>query len=180
MTTKSRERKKSRIAARAAESHRPRHRLILVVLVALAAGAVAVIFLRPSAPPADVTSPGRASSAPLAAASVADAQRLVGRWLRNDAPYTIDIRAVGADGRLEARYLNPQPINVSRASVSGGGGHFEVFVEMNDRGYPGSYYRLRYDAGRDQLSGVYNQLAVKQTFDVAFDRVAADAAAQGR
>jgi hypothetical protein len=46
-----------------------------------------------------------------------------------------------------------------------------VFVELRDRGYPGNYYKLTYDTGKDQLAGVYYHLGVQQQFDVFFERM---------
>jgi hypothetical protein len=97
--------------------------------------------------------------------------RLVGRWLRSDADYTIEIAGVGADGKLDARYLNPGPIHVSRAESAMAGGALRVLVELQDRGYPGSYYTLTYDPGSDSLTGVYHHLGINQQFEVAFSRV---------
>ncbi len=112
-----------------------------------------------------------ATPAATAAASTATPQTLVGQWVRADSPYVISIEGVSADGKLLARYLNPRPINVSRAEWSEAGGRLTLLVEMRDQLYPGSYYELTYDAASDGLSGVYHQLAAKQDFDVAFYRM---------
>ena len=83
----------------------------------------------------------------------------------------IDVAAVGADGSVEAKYFNPQPIRVSRAAWRNDGGRLALFVEMTDRGYPGNFYALLYDPGSDSLSGGYNHLGLKQSFEVAFSRI---------
>ena len=101
----------------------------------------------------------------------ASPDRLVGRWLRSDADYTIDIASVGPDGKLEARYLNPGPIHVARAESGMVDGALRVFLELQDRGYPGSYYTLTYDPGSDSLTGVYHHLGINQQFEVAFSRL---------
>ncbi len=101
----------------------------------------------------------------------ASAERLVGRWLRSDADYTIEIASVGPDGKLETRYLNPGPIHVARSESGMVDGALRVFVELQDRGYPGSFYTLTYDPGSDSLSGIYHHLGLNQRFDVAFSRV---------
>ncbi len=106
-----------------------------------------------------------------AAESTLDFQRLVGRWLRNDMSYMIEIASVTADGKLEARYLNPQPVHVSKAEVRGENGVLEVLVELDDRGYPGSFYTLTYAPGEDLLRGVYHHAGLQQNFDVAFFRL---------
>jgi len=99
-----------------------------------------------------------------------DLEKIVGRWLRPDGGYIIEIRSVGANGRLDAGYFNPNPINVSIAEASHRGDAVRVFVELKDVGYPGSSYTLTYDPQRDLLSGTYFQAALNQTFDVIFVR----------
>jgi hypothetical protein len=98
--------------------------------------------------------------------------RLVGRWLRADGGYVLEIRAVSPEGRVEAAYLNPRPINVARAEAARGGDIVTLLVELRDANYPGSTYRLWYDAGRDTLEGTYYQAVQQETYDVAFERQA--------
>ncbi len=102
--------------------------------------------------------------------SAADLEKLVGRWLRSDMSYMIEIASVSADGKLEARYMNPQPIHVSKAEARQESGGLEVLVELTDRGYPGSYYTLTYSPAEDLLRGVYHHLGLQQNFDVVFFR----------
>jgi hypothetical protein len=104
------------------------------------------------------------------ALTVADAQGLVGRWVRTDSPYVLEIVSTAEEGNLEAAYYNPRPINVSRAAFRVVDGTFEVFVELRDVNYPGSTYTLRYDAADDVLQGVYFQAALGQSYDVTFAR----------
>jgi len=99
-----------------------------------------------------------------------DLEKIVGRWLRPDGGYIIEIRSIGANGRMDAGYFNPNPINVSLAEASHRGDAVRVFVELKDVGYPGSSYTLTYDPQRDLLSGTYFQAALNQTFDVIFVR----------
>jgi hypothetical protein len=96
--------------------------------------------------------------------------RVTGRWQRTEGGYVIDIRGVETDGRLQAAYFNPRPINVSKAMVAESGGALRVFVELRDAGYPGATYSLTYDAQADRLFGLYTQPAAGQTFDVVFVR----------
>ena len=49
--------------------------------------------------------------------SETDLKKLVGRWLRPDGGYVIEIRNVRANGDLDVGYLNPRPINVSKAKA---------------------------------------------------------------
>ena len=117
----------------------------------------------------------RAREAPVGASASPTAvpapDRLVGRWLRSDSDYTIEIASVAPSGKLDARYLNPGPIHVERAESGMVDGLLRVFLELQDRGYPGSYYTLTYDPGSDSLSGVYHHLGVNQNYDVAFSRI---------
>jgi hypothetical protein len=99
-----------------------------------------------------------------------DPQKLIGRWVRTDTPYVIEIQGAGDEGRLQAAYYNPRPINVSVAEARDKNGKLEVFVELRDAGYPGSTYTLTHDKGRDLLHGVYFQAAVRQSYNVVFMR----------
>jgi hypothetical protein len=109
------------------------------------------------------------SNAPTAAPD--NLRKLVGRWVRPDGGYVIDIRKVDVDGTLQAAYFNPRPIHVSQARVTQKEGEIQIFIELRDVGYPGATYALRYNAKHDVLAGLYHQPAVGQTFDVAFVRM---------
>jgi hypothetical protein len=125
--------------------------------------------------------PGGAAASPTAApvaaapasAPTPSPDRLVGRWLRSDADYTIEIAGVGPDGKLDARYFNPGPIRVSRAETATQGGKLLMALELTDKNYPGNFYALMYDPGSDSLSGVYNHLGLNQQYEVTFSRVSA-------
>ena len=111
----------------------------------------------------------------LGAASVAIAAdeafaKLEGRWLRRDGGYILEIRKVRPDGAMDAAYLNPRPINVSKAQASRDGSTMRVFVELRAPNYPGSTYTLTYDSKRDELYGVYYQAVEGRSFDVVFVR----------
>jgi hypothetical protein len=97
-------------------------------------------------------------------------ENLIGRWLRPDGGYIIEIRGIEADGRMDAAYLNPRPINVARAEASWKKGRQEVFIELQDTGYPGSTYTLDYNPAQDAFTGVYFQATLKQAFEVVFVR----------
>jgi hypothetical protein len=140
---------------------------IVSVLVASACG-------RPggeTAPGASVSPATSSAAKESAPAASVDPKRLVGRWMRGDSNYVIEIAGVRPDGKLEARYLNPNPIHVSRAESRREEGDLKVLVELQDRGYPGSYYTLTYDPRSDSLAGVYHHLGLNQNFDVAFTRL---------
>jgi len=99
-----------------------------------------------------------------------DFHRLIGRWLRPDGGYVIDIRKIDANGKVDAGYYNPQPINVLRAEVIGVDAGIKLFIELQDVGYPGSTYTLIYNPQKDMMFGLYYQAAMEQNFDVVFVR----------
>lgn len=110
-------------------------------------------------------------AASLAAAADPSFAQLEGRWRRPDGGYVLELRKVQADGAMEAAYLNPRPINVSKARASRDGSTLRVFVELRAPNYPGSTYTLSYDPKRDQLYGVYYQAVEGRSFDVVFERM---------
>ena len=99
-----------------------------------------------------------------------DVQRLIGRWVRPDGGYVIDKPVDGRGGNLDAAYFNPNPIHVSRAEWRKEGGALSIFIELNDKNYPGATYNLRYYPESEQLAGEYTQPLVQQTFDIYFVR----------
>ena len=96
---------------------------------------------------------------------------LKGRWLRPDGGYIIQIRSVDSSGKMDAGYFNPRPINVFTAQATRESGKIKIFVELRDKGYPGSTYALTYNAEQDVLVGVYHQAVIQQNFDVYFTRM---------
>ena len=98
-------------------------------------------------------------------------QRLIGSWMRTDGGYIIAVRRVEPEGRVDAAYFNPRPINVSRAEAAVKGNTAKLFIELRDEGYPGSTYTLEYDSTNDALAGVYFQAALQQSFNVIFVRL---------
>jgi hypothetical protein len=142
---------------------------LLLTLAVITAAAFFLLHGKPTgaqspAPPVTKES----SAAPEAKAGF---DRLKGRWLRPDGGYVIEIRNVEANGKMDAGYYNPRPINVSRAEASEEGTAAKVFIELRDTNYPGSTYTLTYDPQSDQLKGVYFQAALQQSFDVVFVRL---------
>jgi len=143
----------------------------------LVVGALLVIGLAGcNQKPAQVEPPAASgpavSNAPVAVVTATNEFAVLrGKWQRGDGDYLIEIKSAAVDGKLDAHYFNPRPINVSQAQASRKDESLQVFVELRDVNYPGSTYKLTYDAKTDQLFGEYFQAAMKQTFDVAFGRV---------
>ncbi|MEY4941140.1 MAG: hypothetical protein RIQ93_2875 [Verrucomicrobiota bacterium] len=108
-----------------------------------------------------------------AVATAPDSLRKVyGRWVREDGGYILEIRSGANGGVLDASYFNPKSIHVSRAAWHEGGGRLQVFVELNDVGYPGATYVLFHDPASNRLNGQYTQPSLQQTFEVSFVRQA--------
>lgn len=122
--------------------------------------AVAPVSGVPSAPKASATSPAVPEAV----------TKLMGRWIRVDGGYALELRNPDVTGALEAGYFNPKPIKVSRAIWMQGGSGLQVVVELNDVGYPGATYVLTHDAQTDRLVGQYTQPAMQQSFDIDFIR----------
>ena len=95
---------------------------------------------------------------------------LVGRWVRVEGGYVINIDAVDLDGKLDASYANPKPLPFSTAEATRDGSALKLFFELRAGGYGGSTYALNYNAVSDTLKGIYNQVVVKQRFEVVFVR----------
>jgi len=95
---------------------------------------------------------------------------LPGRWVRVEGGYVITINSVDADGRLDASYANPRPLPFHTAVATSDGNGLKLFFELRAAGYGGSTYTLTYDAANDRLTGVYDQVVVKQKFEVVFVR----------
>lgn len=112
----------------------------------------------------------QAPSVAQAPAAAADFGILQGRWVRPDGGYTITIRQVGADGKLDAAYANPRLLPFAKAEATRDGGTIRLFFELTAGGYEGSTYTLAYDPARDALEGVYYQAVARQKFDVRFAR----------
>ena len=98
-------------------------------------------------------------------------QKLIGNWVRTDGGYIIAVRSVDPAGRVDASYVNPRPINVSRAEAVVTGKTARLFIELRDEGYPGSTYTLEYDSTNDALVGVYFQAVQQQSYNVIFVRL---------
>jgi hypothetical protein len=105
-----------------------------------------------------------------ASGNVADFNVLVGKWVRPDGGYIIQVREINADGTVGAGYFNPREIHVAEAKVSVQKGLLKLHMRLEGKGYPGSTYDLYYYAERDALAGFYYQATIDQTFQVVFVR----------
>lgn len=140
--------------------------IVLIVAVLTAAVSLVVYHFQPTGSDQMPVSPaGQPKSGP-----TVEFNKLIGRWLRPDGGYVIEIRNISSGGKMLAAYFNPRPINVSRAEVFRKKGELEVFVELRDTGYPGSTYTLTYNPQQDMLTGIYFQANLGQTFEVIFAR----------
>lgn len=95
---------------------------------------------------------------------------LVGSWQRTDAAYLIKITTVGDEGVLDAAYFNPNPINVGQSGWRVYEKVLQIYVQMDDVNYRGSFYDLSYDKEKNILRGTYYQATLKQTYNVIFKR----------
>lgn len=95
---------------------------------------------------------------------------LEGAWNRSDGDYTIEIKNVLDDGKLNTAYFNPNPIHVGKAEWNEKDGKIQVFIELRDKNYPGSIYRLTYVKETETLAGTYYQAVAKQTYEVYFTK----------
>lgn len=141
-------------------------------LIAVVVGAVAGIWywgIRSSGDASGAASTPALTSFPTSA----EEGLLVGRWVRTDSNggYTLEIRSATSDGRLDASYFNPNPINVGRSEWNKKEGSMTVVVELRDVNYPGSIYTLNYSKTNDQLIGTYFQAVESVNYDVAFARI---------
>ena len=96
--------------------------------------------------------------------------KLIGWWLRHDQSYMMVLDAIGEDGGVEARYLNPKPVHVSKAEIWIEEDSLRLLLELTDRNYPGNYYELAYQPDRDMWIGLYHHLGNGETFEVYFTR----------
>ena len=99
---------------------------------------------------------------------------LMGKWIRPNGGYVIQINKVGTEGHLDAEYFNPKSIHVEKAFASHHSGKLEIFIELQDINYPGSTYRLVYDRKNDILAGVYFQAVDHVTYQIYFKRIQQD------
>jgi len=94
----------------------------------------------------------------------------MGRWVRPDGGYILEVRGAAKNGVLDAAYFNPAPIHVAKAQALRERGALKVYVELRDVNYPGSIYNLVYDPADDSLKGTYFQAVEQETYTIFFVR----------
>ena len=167
-TRRGKERNKSQ--AQAARQRMYTHMVTLLLAFAVITGTAFWVFYDKKTG-AQSTAPQTSQESVAAPEAKERFDRLKGRWRRPDGGYVLEIRNIEANGKIDAGYFNPRPINVSRAEASQAGTTTKVFIELRDTNYPGSTYTLTYDSENDQLQGIYFQAALQQSFDVVFVRM---------
>jgi len=134
----------------------------------LASAAVLLVLFWPKSGKRLNSTPTTLQPAPSSKKTDARQDRLLGRWVRSDGGYVIEIRHAYDDGKLDAAYFNPNPINVSRAEWQMKDDKLVVVVELRDVNYPGSLYTLEFRDAEVRLVGTYYQAVEGATYDVEF------------
>ena len=170
--------KKSRKQKRSSKAPKPRRRwfpLIMMSLICAAVGAGGWLFYYESGmrntPKPEASNAQKSKDEMVQAVSPENFQNFVGRWIRPDGGYIIEIRDVDSNGLLQAAYFNPRPIHVSQARLTFVNKETQVFIELRDVGYPGATYTLTYHPKQNVLAGLYYQPTASQSFEVIFVRM---------
>jgi len=125
----------------------------------------------PVSPPAAVTNENIARTVDMPVVSMDSIQALLkGKWMRSDGSYTIEIFSASRDGRMDAGYFNPNPINVGKSGWEMKEGVIFLDIVLRDVNYPGSRYNLIYDKKTNCLAGNYFQAVEGINYDVVFQR----------
>ena len=103
---------------------------------------------------------------------VPEASELIGRWLRHDGTYFLEITSFAEDGTVKAGYFNPDPIRVERASFERSEDALSLEVVLRDeaKGYNGSVYGLKFVPTSGMLEGQYFEATQRQTSQVTFTK----------
>lgn len=102
------------------------------------------------------TEPSGAAARPIQASDYGD---LIGRWRQPDGERMIEIRHAGPDGGLDLAYYSPDPVHVARAETVAQGGAIQIFIGLEDEGFPRATLQLLYHPGQNTLTGLFNQPA---------------------
>ena len=163
-----------------------RTRISFVIVALLAVAVVVMVGLRRGSPPSPPTT-AQGTSAPPAVPATAPAAPetnrpaetpsksklavLMGRWQRTDGGYAIDVQSIADNGEMRAGYFNPNPIKVGRAEAFEKDGKVQMYLELRDVNYPGSYYSLAFNPATGMLAGIYFQATMRETYEVEFVRL---------
>lgn len=128
-----------------------------------------MLWKDPSVPMATISSTPKANTG-TPTSEIPKTSHLLGRWLRPDGGYILEIRSATPDGKIDAAYYNPNPIKVGRAEWVAKDDKQYVMVELQDVNYPGSTYGLEYQPSSDHMVGTYYQAVEKNTYEVEFVR----------
>ncbi len=96
--------------------------------------------------------------------------KLIGKWLRSDGSYTIEVFSVKEDGKMDAGYFNPNPIHVEISEWKIADNILYMRIVLKDINYPGSTYTMMYNVEKDLLTGNYFQAVEGVNYDVEFRR----------
>jgi hypothetical protein len=110
------------------------------------------------------------NTAPDSKTAYPDPNLLVGEWIRTDGGYRLKILSATADGKMDAAYFNPDPINVGQAGWVSKNNNIIITVVLQDVNYPGSTYTLQFFPTEDRLAGNYYQAVEKTNYGVEFIR----------
>ena len=156
-------------AARSAHKSRRLIAPLFLGVLILGALVLGLHLVSRSADPAEAEAKGAPS--PQAAEPTSLYGALLGRWLRTDGDYLLDIRTIDGSGKAQVDYFNPRPIHVARAEAVREGQFLKIVIVLEDVGYPGSYYTLTFSPTNKTLTGDYYQAVMQETFDVIFKRL---------
>jgi len=103
-------------------------------------------------------------------AKVSERSDFFGEWLRQDGTYKLTIEK-GKNGRVIAKYFNPDSINVESAIFRDSENGLFLEIVLRDEGYPGSNYHLFYNSSYRILAGRYLMAQSGQQHEVYFTPV---------
>jgi uncharacterized protein (DUF2147 family) len=113
------------------------------------------------------------AAANLPAQAPPDFSPVIGTWTRVQGGYELEIKAIEASGKMKVAYLNPRAgryIHIAEAKATSDQGAINIFVKMEDRDYPGSYYQLSLDKKNNNLNGKYFHAPSGKIMDVTFTK----------
>jgi hypothetical protein len=96
-------------------------------------------------------------------------EKLIGKWLRNDGVYSLEIKSVNENGTLDIAYFNPNSIELGRTEWMMYKGKLHVLVELKGP-YILSNYQLVYDEETKRLVGTFFQAIEQETYSIYFEK----------